>query len=146
MNPVEIYTDGSCSPNPGDGGWGAIIYQEKNTPVEISGAEKNTTNNRMEMTAVIRSLEQIPPEAPVKITTDSQYLSKAFTENWLKKWVRNGWKTSTRKPVKNADLWKRLLELVEGRDCEWSWIEGHNNHPENERCDTLANQARETMQ
>ena len=145
MKRISIFTDGSCSPNPGAGGWGALLYLDGDRPVELSGAEADTTNNRMELTAVVRSLEQVPPETPVRIVTDSQYLSKAFTHHWLKNWVRNGWRTAAKKPVKNHDLWKKLLELTRDRDCEWVWVRGHNDHPENERCDQLANNAREKL-
>ncbi|RNC69892.1 MAG: ribonuclease HI [Desulfuromonadales bacterium] len=133
---VEIFCDGACSGNPGVGGYGTILRfgaMEK----ELSGAEGDTTNNRMEMTAAIKGLESLTRPCHVVVTTDSQYLVKGMTE-WLKGWMRKGWVNSKKEPVLNRDLWERLHELAQTHRVEWAWIRGHNGHPENERCDALA--------
>jgi len=140
---VEIYTDGACRGNPGPGGWGAFLSfgdHEK----ELSGAEAQTTNNRMELTAVIRALEALKRPLPIKIYTDSEYVRRGITE-WIGSWKSRGWKTADRKPVKNQDLWQRLDELVEGQRIEWHWVKGHSGVPGNERVDRLANQAIDAM-
>ena len=137
---VEIYTDGACRGNPGPGGWGAIIHFDgrKN---ELSGGEAaTTTNNRMELTAVIRALEALKGPSRVRVTTDSQYVQKGISE-WIRSWKRRNWKTADKKPVKNVDLWKRLDELNAAHEVAWHWVKGHAGHPENERADFLANQA-----
>ncbi len=134
--PVEIHTDGACSGNPGPGGWAALLRfngQEK----ELAGAEPQTTNNRMELMAAIAALEALKRPVGVRLHTDSQYVRTGITE-WLPKWVRNGWKTAQKKPVKNADLWQRLQEAARPHDVEWIWVRGHSGHPENERVDELA--------
>ncbi|MEQ8347145.1 MAG: ribonuclease HI [Sneathiellaceae bacterium] len=134
--PVEIHTDGACSGNPGPGGWAALLRfngQEK----ELAGAEAQTTNNRMELMAAIAALEALKRPMGVRLHTDSQYVRTGITE-WLPKWVRNGWKTAQKKPVKNADLWQRLQEAARPHDVEWIWVRGHSGHPENERVDELA--------
>ena len=142
-NIVEIFTDGACKGNPGPGGWGAVLrYQGKEK--ELSGAELNTTNNRMEMQAAISSLNHLSRPCQVKLTTDSEYLRKGITE-WVVKWQKNGWRTADKKPVKNADLWQELLVAVERHQVEWHWVKGHNGHPENERADVLASQAVEEL-
>lgn len=133
---VEIYCDGACSGNPGVGGWGAILRYGK-TEKELSGADGDTTNNRMEMTAAIRALESLKRPCHAVITTDSQYLVKGMTE-WLPGWIRRGWVNSKKEPVLNRDLWERLYELSKIHKIEWAWIRGHNGHIENERCDALA--------
>ena len=137
MTPILIYTDGACKGNPGPGGWGALLVcGEKER--EIFGGEPSTTNNRMELTAVIEALMAIRERAPITIYTDSQYVQKGITE-WLAGWRARGWKTAAKKPVKNADLWQRLSELSEGFDIDWRWVRGHAGHPGNERADALAN-------
>ena len=136
---VELFCDGACSGNPGVGGYGAILrYGDREK--ELSGADGETTNNRMEMTAAIVALESLTRPCRVHITTDSQYLVKGMTE-WIQGWVRKGWVNSKKEPVLNRDLWERLLELARIHTLEWNWVRGHNGHPENERCDELARQA-----
>jgi len=141
---VEIFTDGACRGNPGPGGWGAIL-RYRGREKTLSGAEAMTTNNRMELMAAICALEELKQYCKVELTTDSQYVKKGITE-WLKDWKRRGWKTSARKPVKNADLWQRLDNVVAGHSVNWHWVKGHSGHPENEQADTLANQAIDEMQ
>lgn len=136
---IEIYCDGACSGNPGVGGWGAILRWNGHEK-ELSGANGETTNNRMEMTAAIEALSALKRPSPVIVTTDSQYLVKGMTE-WIKGWIRKGWVNSKKEPVLNRDLWERLLELTRQHRVEWQWIRGHNGHPENERCDELARKA-----
>lgn len=136
---VEIFTDGACRGNPGPGGWGALLRygtMEK----KISGAELDTTNNRMELIAAIEALTALKVPANVDLTTDSQYLRKGITE-WLPGWKTRGWKTAARKPVKNQDLWQRLDNLCRNHDINWHWIKGHSGHRENEIADDLANKA-----
>ncbi len=134
---VEIFTDGACRGNPGPGGWGALL-RFRGRERELYGGERETTNNRMELTAVIRALEALTRPSPVRVTTDSQYVKRGITE-WIANWKRNGWKTAARKPVKNADLWCRLDELAALHDVRWHWVRGHAGHAENERADRLAN-------
>ena len=134
---IEIYSDGACKGNPGPGGWGVLLRagaREK----ELFGGEALTTNNRMELTAVIRGLEALKARSAVRVFTDSQYVQKGISE-WIHEWKRRGWRTADRKPVKNADLWQRLDELARGHEVEWHWVRGHAGHPENERADELAN-------
>jgi ribonuclease HI len=133
---IDIYTDGACSGNPGPGGWGAIL-RWRGTEKELAGGEAETTNNRMEMMAAIKSLESLKRPVKARVHTDSQYVKDGITK-WITNWKRNGWKTAARKPVKNADLWQRLEEAANAHDVEWYWIRGHNGHPENERADELA--------
>ena len=135
--PVEIFTDGACRGNPGPGGWGFILRagtREK----EGCGGEAATTNNRMELTAVIRSLEALKRPSHVSLYTDSQYVQKGISE-WIHTWKRKGWKTADKKPVKNEDLWRQLDEVAARHEVEWHWVRGHDGHPENERADKLAN-------
>ena len=134
---VEIYTDGACKGNPGPGGWG-VVMRYRNKEKVLFGGEVETTNNRMELMAVIQALEALTRPVPVRIITDSQYVKKGITE-WIYNWKRNGWRTAARQPVKNTDLWQRLDSLVAANDVEWRWVKGHSGHPENERADTLAN-------
>lgn len=141
MKEVELFSDGACSGNPGPGGWGAVL-RFKGIEKELSGGEANTTNNRMELLAVINGLESLKEPCKVNITTDSKYVCDAFLKNWLESWVKNGWKTAGKKPVKNQELWQRLLDLSKKHELVWNWIKGHAGHPENERCDTLAVEAR----
>jgi ribonuclease HI len=136
---VEIYTDGACSGNPGPGGYGAVIKHERRIQ-EISGCEPMTTNNRMEMRAVIEALAFLNGSHRIRITTDSNYVVKGMTE-WLPGWIRKNWINAQKRPVLNRDLWERLLELSKPHDIEWKWIRGHNGHEENERCDYLAREA-----
>ncbi|MGD9786432.1 MAG: ribonuclease HI [Sulfuricellaceae bacterium] len=134
---VDIYTDGACKGNPGPGGWGALlVYGGKEK--ELFGGEKETTNNRMELLAVIRALEALTRPCQVRLHTDSQYVQKGISE-WIHGWKRNGWRTSSKQPVKNADLWQRLDELAAGHAIEWCWVKGHAGHDGNERADRLAN-------
>ena len=134
---VEIYTDGACKGNPGVGGWGAILRSGE-TEKELFGGVANTTNNRMEMTAVIEALRALSRSCDAVVFTDSSYVQKGISE-WIHGWKRNGWKTADKKPVKNADLWQTLDELAKGHKIEWRWVKGHAGHPENERADQLAN-------
>jgi ribonuclease HI len=143
MDHVEIFTDGACSGNPGPGGWG-VVLRARNTEKELSGAEKATTNNRMEMMAVIAGLEALKRPCRVIITTDSQYVMKGMTE-WLPGWKARNWRTASKQPVKNADLWQRLESAINQHQVEWQWVRGHNGHAENERADQLAVAARETL-
>uniref|UniRef100_UPI00402A1C11 ribonuclease HI n=1 Tax=Eubacterium sp. TaxID=142586 RepID=UPI00402A1C11 len=137
MKKVEIYTDGACSGNPGKGGWGAVlVYGGKEK--ELSGAEKDTTNNRMELTAVIEALDALNQACNVVLTTDSKYVCDAINKGWVYSWKKNGWKKSDKKPALNVDLWEKLLPLLEKHNVEFVWVKGHNGHPYNERCDTLA--------
>lgn len=144
MREVDIFTDGACKGNPGPGGWGAIL--RCHTPPaekELFGGEPETTNNRMELTAVIEGLRLLREPCRVTIQTDSRYVADAFRKDWIGSWQRNGWRTSTKKPVKNEDLWRALLEAMELHEVRWEWIRGHNGHPENERADRLAVRAAE---
>jgi ribonuclease HI len=141
MDHVEIFTDGACSGNPGPGGWGAIM-RTKGKEKELSGGEKDTTNNRMEMMAVIAALEALQRDCSVKITTDSQYVMKGMLE-WLPGWKKRNWQTAAKKPVKNIDLWQRLERAAESHQLEWEWVRGHQGHVENERADQLAVAARD---
>ena len=134
---TEIFTDGACRGNPGPGGWGAILRFGDNIK-EIYGGEADTTNNRMELTAVIRALQQLKKPVPVRVTTDSTYVLKGSTE-WLPNWKKNNWKTSSKSAVKNADLWQELDKLLVTHEIEWKWVKGHSGHAENERVDELAN-------
>ena len=136
MKEIEIYTDGACSGNPGPGGWGVILISNSHRK-ELSGGEAKTTNNRMEMTAAIKALEALKQPCRVRLHTDSVYLKDGITR-WIHNWKQNGWRTANRKPVKNADLWTRIDELVEHHEIGWHWIKGHSGHPENERADALA--------
>lgn len=137
MKKVEIFTDGACSGNPGPGGWGAILrYNGKEK--ELSGGEKETTNNRMELTAVISSLKALKEPCEVTLTTDSKYVCDAVCKRWVYSWRANGWKKADKKPALNKDLWEMLLPLLETHKTTFVWVKGHNEHPENERCDALA--------
>lgn len=137
MKTVYIYTDGACSGNPGAGGWGAIL-KYRGAEKELSGAEKMTTNNRMELTAVISALSALKEPCKAIITTDSKYVVDGITKGWAKSWQKNGWVKSDKKPALNPDLWEKLLELCDQHDVEFVWVKGHAGHPENERCDQLA--------
>jgi ribonuclease HI len=136
---VEIFADGACSGNPGVGGFGAILRTEKKEK-EMWGSEIMATNNRMELMGVITALEALKVPCRVRVTTDSNYIVKGMTE-WIRDWIRKGWKNSQKKDVMNRDLWERLLKAAEPHDVTWCWIKGHNGHAENERCDELARMA-----
>ena len=136
---LEIFTDGACSGNPGPGGYGAILRFNGRTK-EISGWENPTTNNRMEMTAVIEALRQLKRPCRIRITTDSNYVIKGMTE-WIPGWIRRNWQNSQKKPVLNKDLWETMLKLSKPHQIEWKWVKGHKGHKENERCDELARMA-----
>jgi ribonuclease HI len=133
---VEIWTDGACSGNPGPGGWGAILRFGE-TEKELSGGEDHTTNNRMELMAAIMALESLKKPCRVHLTTDSKYVQQGISQ-WLAGWKARGWKTASKDPVKNQDLWERLDRAVGAHMIEWLWVKGHAGHPENERCDQLA--------
>lgn len=139
MNSVEIYTDGACRGNPGPGGWAALL-SFADVEKELSGAEPATTNNRMELTAVIRALEALKRPVPVRLYTDSEYVRRGITE-WVAAWKARGWRTADRKPVKNQDLWEQLAALAALQPIEWHWVRGHSGVPGNERVDRLANAA-----
>ena len=136
MAEVEIFTDGACKGNPGPGGWGAVI-RSGDREKEISGGDPMTTNNRMELLAAIRGLESLKKPSRVKLYTDSIYVRDGITK-WVHAWLRNGWRTSDRKPVKNADLWQELIDATAPHRVEWHWVKGHSGHPENDRADQLA--------
>lgn len=138
---VQIWTDGSCSGNPGPGGWGALMRfgdHEK----ELCGGADDTTNNRMELQAAIESLKALKKQCHVDLYTDSQYVRGGIT-GWIKNWKKNGWRTANKKPVKNIELWQALEEALSHHEVEWHWVKGHNGHPENERADELARQGME---
>lgn len=137
MKTIEMFTDGACSGNPGPGGWGTIL-RYNGTEKELSGSEAHTTNNRMELTAVIRGLEALKEPCRVVITTDSRYVVDGITKGWAKAWRAKGWKKGDNKPALNPELWGRLLDLLERHEVTFCWIKGHAGHAENERCDRLA--------
>ncbi|MCC8072973.1 MAG: ribonuclease HI [Clostridiales bacterium] len=137
MKKVEIYTDGACSGNPGKGGWGAVLVYGK-AEKEISGGEKETTNNRMELTAVIEALKLLKEPCEVLLTTDSKYVCDSVSKGWVYSWQKNGWKKADKKPALNIDLWQELLMLLKRHNVTFNWVKGHNGHPYNERCDSLA--------
>jgi ribonuclease HI len=139
LNTVEIATDGACKGNPGPGGWGALIRFGE-TEKELSGGERVTTNNRMELTAAIEALNALTRPCAVTLSTDSRYVMDGLTK-WIKGWQRNGWKTADRKPVKNVELWQALVLAAERHQVSWKWVKGHAGHPDNERADKLASDA-----
>jgi ribonuclease HI len=139
MKTVEIFTDGACKGNPGPGGWGAILRMGKHEK-ELSGSEPQTTNNRMEMTAVIKALEALIEPCEVKLHTDSKYVIDGITK-WVAGWKRNGWKNASKQPVRNADLWHELIAAELRHKVDWIWVRGHDGHVENERADRLASDA-----
>ena len=137
MKKINIYTDGACKGNPGPGGWGALIVLE-DEQIELSGGKKETTNNQMELMAVIKSLEHFDNKIDAIIYTDSKYVMDGITNN-IKRWKINGWKTASKKPVKNSELWKSLDSLNSFHNIQWNWVKGHSGHPGNEKADALAN-------
>lgn len=143
MSEVTVWTDGACRGNPGPGGWAAILIKGDRER-EISGAEADTTNNRMELTAAIRALEALKRSCKVQLYTDSEYLKRGITE-WLEDWKRRGWRTADKKPVKNLDLWQQLEPLAAKHEVEWHWVRAHSGIPENERVDSIANRAIDEM-
>ena len=143
---VIIYTDGGASPNPGKGGWAAILYSpEHDKEREISGGELSTTNNRMELTAAIRALEALKVPCEVDLHTDSAYLQNAFVKRWIQKWKRNGWRTSAGSDVLNRDLWEELDRLTHVHRISWHWVKGHSDDERNNRCDELVHIARDKL-
>jgi ribonuclease HI len=136
---VEIATDGACKGNPGPGGWGAVIRYGAHEK-ELAGGEPDTTNNRMELIAAVEALNALKKPCRVRLSTDSRYVMDGLTK-WLRNWQRNGWRTSDKKPVKNADLWQRLIDAAAPHRIEWIWVKGHAGHPDNERADRLASDA-----
>ena len=137
MKKINIYTDGACKGNPGPGGWGVLIILE-DEQIELSGGKKETTNNQMELMAVIKSLEHFDNKIDAIIYTDSKYVMDGIT-NYIKRWKINGWKTASKKPVKNSELWKSLDSLNSFHNIQWNWVKGHSGHPGNEKADALAN-------
>lgn len=144
MKQVEIYTDGACRGNPGPGGWGALLRYNGHER-EIYGGEPETTNNRMELQAAVQALNALRESCRVRLVTDSQYVRKGISE-WLENWKRSGWRTASRQPVKNVDLWQALDAAAARHEIEWRWVRGHSGHPENERADQLANRGIDEMQ
>lgn len=144
---IEIYTDGACSPNPGTGGWGAVLISHAHDHRrELSGSEFDSTNNRMELTAAIHALEALKQSCRVDLYTDSTYLKNAFEQGWLANWQHKHWKTKGGKPVANQDLWQALLKLDRQHEVKWRWVKGHAGHPQNDRADELAVAARIQLQ
>lgn len=137
MKQVMIFTDGACRGNPGPGGWGAVL-RYGSTEKTLSGGEPDTTNNRMELMAAIMALEALTQPCQVVLTTDSRYVMDGITQ-WMANWKKRGWKTASKQPVKNADLWRRLDAACSKHTIEWQWVKGHSGHPENEKADALAN-------
>ena len=144
MKSIEIFTDGGCKGNPGPGGYGCIIRGDGNV-LELKGSHPQTTNNIMEMTAAIVALKELSQPYQITLTTDSQYLVKGMTE-WIHNWVKKGWLTASRQPVKNKELWQELHSLSKQHKITWIWVKGHAGHPENERCDQLANEAMDSIE
>ena len=137
MKQIELFTDGACSGNPGPGGWGAIL-RYNGVEKELSGGDRNTTNSRMELTAVIMGLKALKEPCKVTLTTDSKYVSDGISKGWAQSWKNNGWRKADKKPALNPDLWDELLNLLNLHEVEINWVKGHAGHPENERCDKLA--------
>ncbi|PEN06596.1 ribonuclease HI [Longimonas halophila] len=140
MDTVIVYTDGACSGNPGPGGWGALLMPEgdRDDATQLTGGAPQTTNNRMELTAALKALESLDEPTTVKLHTDSAYVSRAFNDGWLANWKQNGWRTSSKKPVKNKDLWQALDAQNERHDVKWIWVKGHADNVHNNYVDSLA--------
>ncbi len=134
---INVYTDGACSGNPGIGGWGVVILIDKNEPINLNGGSINTTNNRMELTAAIKSLEYFTERSIINLHTDSKYVKEGI-ESWIVNWKKNGWKTTSKKPVKNKELWIKLNNQIERHNIHWQWVKGHAGHKQNEIADYLA--------
>ena len=143
MKTVEIFTDGACKGNPGPGGWGAVLRFGE-IERDLFGGERDTTNNRMELTAAIEALRALKQPCQVVLTTDSEYVRRGITE-WMPRWKQNGWRTADKKPVKNTDLWQQLDAFAAQHTIDWRWVKGHSGHPENERADQLANRGIEEL-
>lgn len=137
MKYIELFTDGACSGNPGPGGWGVVLRYQGHEK-ELCGGEKETTNNRMELTAAIMGLSALKEPCKVRLVTDSKYVADGITKGWAESWQKNNWRKADKKPALNPDLWEKLLELVKTHDVTIEWVKGHAGHPENERCDRLA--------
>lgn len=137
MKYIELFTDGACSGNPGPGGWGVVLRYNGHEK-ELSGGEKETTNNRMELTAAIMGLSALKEPCKVRLVTDSKYVSDGITKGWAESWRKNNWRKADKKPALNPDLWEKLLDLIKEHDVIIDWVKGHAGHPENERCDQLA--------
>lgn len=142
-NNVEIFADGACRGNPGPGGWGALL-RFKDNEKELYGAEADTTNNRMELTAVIKALESLKRPCQISVTLDSKYVLDGI-QSWIENWKKRGWKTAAKKPVKNEDLWRQLDALKQDHEITWNWVKGHSGHDENEKADELANKGIDEM-
>ena len=134
---INVYTDGACSGNPGIGGWGAVILIDKNEPINLNGGSRNTTNNRMELTAAIEALKYFTERSIINLYTDSKYVKEGI-ESWIVNWKKNGWKTASKKPVKNKELWIKLNNQIERHTIHWQWVKGHAGHKYNEMADDLA--------
>lgn len=144
MGKITLYSDGACSPNPGVGGYGAIMIRDTDgTPEKFSKGFKSTTNNRMELLGVIEPLENLKESCEIVVITDSQYVANAVNQGWINGWVQRNWKTASKKDVKNQDLWARMIHLLNKHDIKMQWVRGHNEHPENEECDKMAVEARQ---
>ena len=137
MKDIELFTDGACSGNPGPGGWGVVLRYNGHEK-ELSGGERDTTNNRMELTAAIEGLAALKEPCRVRLVTDSKYVADGITKGWAESWRKNNWRKADKKPALNPDLWERLLDLIKQHDVTIDWVKGHAGHPENERCDQLA--------
>ncbi len=137
MKYIELFTDGACSGNPGPGGWGVVLRYNGHEK-ELSGGEKDTTNNRMELTAAIMGLSALKEPCKVRLVTDSKYVADGITRGWAESWRKNNWRKADKKPALNPDLWEKLLDLIQEHDVIIDWVKGHAGHPENERCDQLA--------
>ena len=137
MKYIELFTDGACSGNPGPGGWGVVLRYNGHEK-ELSGGEKDTTNNRMELTAAIMGLTALKEPCKVRLVTDSKYVADGITKGWAESWRKNNWRKADKKPASNPDLWEKLLDLIKEHDVTIDWVKGHAGHPENERCDRLA--------
>ena len=137
MKEIKIYTDGACLGNPGPGGWGAVLEYGEHKK-ELSGGEKDTTNNKMELTAVIKALSALKEPCKVTLTTDSKYVCDSVTKGWVYSWQKNNWRKADKKPALNIELWEQLLPLLQTHQVEFVWVKGHAGHPQNERCDALA--------